>query len=455
MKQPGALVASVAALSVGIGLVIFGYCLVQGLFYRLLPFPESERLAYTSIPGAAYREFSEQQTAFDGLAAFSQHGITLKAEGIPAGRWAFFVTANFFEVLGVRPILGRGFLPGEDQPGAAPVAMLSYNFWQQEYQGDPAAVGATVKVNGQPTTIVGVMPRDFTFMIEQGIWVASRQRAGEGYDGSDYVSKFGFVFGRLKQSFTPTQARAQLNAIAARLQPPTTDKAAATPPIRVGTLVDFPEPESPQPRIIMSGVFLMMFLVLCLACGNVAMLTLGRALKRSAELAVRSALGATRRRLISQMLVESLILSAAGALGGMFVATLLRGWFAAQLSAEDITAISFWHRFQFDGPVFVFLIALTFVTNLLAGLAPALQATRRDVNELLKGETTGSTNRGASAFQKFLVVSQVAMSATVLVATVVLWSYWQGTKVHLPFDPASTLIARVSVLTTNRSVQSL
>jgi predicted permease len=183
------------------------------------------------------------------------------------------------------------------------------------------------------------------------------------------------------------------------------------------------------------------------------MLTLGRALKRSAELAVRSALGATRRRLISQMLVESLILSAAGALGGMLVAVFLRGWLASQLSAGDLATTSFWHRFQFDGHVFVFLIALTFVTNLLAGLAPALQATRRDVNELLKGETTGSTNRGTSGFQRFLVVSQVAMSATVLVATVVLWSYWQGTKVRLPFDAAATLIARVSVLTTNSSAQ--
>jgi len=453
IKQPAALVASIAALSLGIGLVIFGYCLAQGLFFRRLPFPGSERLVYTSIAGAEYREFNEQQTAFDGLAAFSQQGITLKAEGVPAGRWAFFVTANFFEVLGVRPLLGRGFLPGEDQPGAAPVAMLSYNFWQQEYEGDPAVIGSSVKVNGQPTTIVGVMPRDFIFMIEQGLWVASRQRAGEGYDGSDYVSKFGFVFGRLKQSFSPTQARAQLNAIATRLRPPNTDQAAAAPPIRVGTLVDFPEPESPQPRIIMSGMCFMMFLVLCLACGNVAMLTLGRALKRSAELAVRSALGASRRRLIAQMLVESLILAVAGALGGMFVAAFLRGWLASQLSPADLATTSFWHRFQFDGHVFLFLIALTFVTNLLAGLAPALQATRRDVNELLKGETTGNTTRGASGFQKFLVVSQVAMSATVLVATLVLWSYWQGTKVPLPFDPAATLIARINVLTTNASGQ--
>jgi predicted permease len=453
IKQPGALVASIAALSLGIGLVIFGYCLIQGLFFRFLPFPEAERLAYTSIAGPAYQEFNEQQTAFDGLAAFSQKSITLKAAGIPAGRWAFFVTANFFDVLRVRPLLGRGFRPGDDRPGASPVAMLSYRFWQEEYQGDPEAVGSTVKVDGQPTTIVGVMPRDFTFMIEQGIWIASRQRAGDGYDGSDYVSKFGFVFGRLKPSFTPAQARAELNAIAARLQPSNPDQAAAIPRIRVGTLVDFPEPESPQPRIILSGLFLMMFLVLCLACANVAMLTLGRALRRGAELAVRSALGATRRRLVGQILVETSILSAGGALGGILVAAFVRGWFASQLSAEDLITTSFWHRFHFDSHVFVFLIALTFVTNLLAGLTPALQATRRNMNELLKRETAGTTNREASGFQRFLVVSQVAMSATILVATAVLWSYWQGTRVRLPFDPAATLIARVSVPITNAPAQ--
>jgi predicted permease len=133
----------------------------------------------------------------------------------------------------------------------------------------------------------------------------------------------------------------------------------------------------------------------------------------------------------------------------MLVAAFVRGGFASQLSAEDLITTSFWQRFHFDSRVFLFLIALTFVTNLLAGLAPALQATRRDVNELLKGETSGTTNRGASGFQKFLVVSQVAMSATILVATAVLWSYWQGAKVRLPFDPADTLIARVSVLGTN------
>jgi predicted permease len=293
------------------------------------------------------------------------------------------------------------------------------------------------------------MPRDFTFMIEQGIWVASSQRAGQGYDGSDYVSKFGFVFGRLKRSFTPAQARAELNAIAARLPRSNPDQAAAIPRMRVGTLVDFPEPESPQPRMIMSGLFLMMFLVLCLACANVAMLTLGRALKRSAELAMRSALGATRRRLVSQMLVENFILSAGGALGGLLVAAFGRGWFASQLSAEDLITTSFWHRFHFDGHVFAFLAVLTFVTNLLAGLAPALQATRRNMNELIKGETAGTTSRGSSGFQRFLVMSQVAMSTTILVATAVLLSYWQGTKVRLPFDPASTLIARVSVLATN------
>src|SRR5258705_4671809 len=141
IKQPGALVASVAALSLGIGLVISGYCLIQVLFFRLLPFPEAAHLAYTSIPGPLYREFNEQQSAFDGLAAFSQQGITLKVTGVPAGRWAFFVTANFFEVLRAKPLLGRGFLPGEDQQGAVPVATLSYRFWQEEYQGDPDAVG--------------------------------------------------------------------------------------------------------------------------------------------------------------------------------------------------------------------------------------------------------------------------------------------------------------------------
>jgi len=103
-KQPGALVASIAALSLGIGLVVFGYCLMQGLFFRLLPFPEPERLVYTSIPGPAYREFNEQQTAFDGLAAFSEQGITLKAAGTSSGRWGFFVTANFFDVLRVKPL---------------------------------------------------------------------------------------------------------------------------------------------------------------------------------------------------------------------------------------------------------------------------------------------------------------------------------------------------------------
>ena len=211
IQQPIALTAAMAALALGIGLVTFMFCMLNGSLLRRLPLEDPDRLVFTTIPAGLVREFSEQQTAFDGLVAFGAFPAEFRAAAQPARRSVCFVTENFLRVLRAKPELGRDFLPGEGAAGAQPVALLSQRLWQEEFQGGPDVLGATVWVEGQPKTVIGVMPANFRFPINQDVWVAAevdQQLANRGD---------GFVFGRLEPSVSIRRASADANTVAARL----------------------------------------------------------------------------------------------------------------------------------------------------------------------------------------------------------------------------------------------
>jgi putative ABC transport system permease protein len=443
-KQPGSFLLAVTALTLGIGLVTFSLCAINCVFFGKLPFPDADRLVCTSIREPELREFQDQQTTFEGLSAFGSGSANFKAIDAASHRSVCYISANFLDMVRVTPLFGRGFLPNEGKPGADPVALIGYGLWQQEFHGSPAALGSVIRLNGQARTIVGIMPEGFKFPINDELWVPAEP-------GTAQMSGWGFVFGRLKSSVSMADARTELNLIAMRLAQAATAKAG---PLREeAILVDaytrfenMKGAHGPAPGVM--ALLVVTLLVLFIACANVAGLTLANATRRGTELAVRGALGATRKRLILQMLIESLIITVGGAAGAVAIIAWLSNWLEGLFASSDaqFSQVPFWMHMQIDGRILLSLIGLILFTNLLAGLWPALQATKRDVNELLKAGTGGTSRMHTGKLQWLLIMVQIAFSAVVLTQSFVLLSYSQRLRqVKLPFDPSSVLTAHVDV----------
>jgi putative ABC transport system permease protein len=444
-KQPGSFISAVAALTLGIGLVTFSFCAINCVFFGKLGLPGADRLVYATIPESDFREFNEQQTTFEALSAFGTGSANFKAVDAPSRRRVCTISANFLNVARVTPLLGRAFFAGEEKPGAEPVALIGYDLWQREFHGDHGAIGSVIRLDGQPRTVVGIMPQGFKFPIDDDLWIPARA-------GPAQMPGWGFAFGRLKASATMADARKELNIIAARMAQSRMGEASpqAKAPILVGPfarfLSDLKGSHGPAPG--MYALLIVTLLVLFIACANVAGLTLANASKRGTELAVRGALGATRARLVWQMLIESLILAVSGALGGLLIIACLCQWFESWFAGTEaeFSEVPFWMHIRIDERVLVALIGLIFLTNLLAGLWPALQATKRDVNELLKAQSGGTSGTHTGRLQWFLVMVQIAFSAVVLTQSFILLEFSKRLRqVDLPFDPAAILTARVAL----------
>lgn len=438
-KQPGSFILAVAALTLGIGLVTFSLSAINCVFFGKLPFPAADRLVYTSIPREAFDDFREQQTRFEGLSAFSLATVNFKAQTAVSRRRVCFIAANFLDEVRATTLHGRGFLPGEEKPGAEPVALIGYDLWQQEFNGNSAAIGSVIRVDGQARTVVGIMPKGFKFPINDGLWIPAEP---------GQMSGWGFVFGRLRPSVSIADARSELNLIAERRsQHNGKYERRAQSRVTVGPFTRFDEMKGshgPAPAVL--SMLVVTLLVLFIACANVAGLTLANASRRATELAVRGALGARRPRLICQILAENLILTVSGAICGLLVliylSYALQGWLAA--GVVDLSQIPFWIHIEVDARLLISLIALISMTNVLAGLWPALQATKSDIVELLKSGSGGTFGAHTGKFQWLLAAVQIALSVIVLTQSFVLLTFSHRLRQsHLPFDPATVLSARV------------
>uniref|UniRef100_Q021E6 Permease n=1 Tax=Solibacter usitatus (strain Ellin6076) TaxID=234267 RepID=Q021E6_SOLUE len=415
-KNPWFSAAIVATLAFGMGVNTTVFSLVNAVLYKPLPFRGGERLvmAYAvnrsngentmPVSYADYRNFRDESHSFERLELFDSLAVNLGERGNPPERFrGGRISAGMFDMLATHPVLGRGMSPADEKAGAPQVVLLGYGVWRDRYGKDPGVLGRAVRVNEKPAVIIGVMPEGFKFPNNEDLWLAAiPDAAAEKRSNRDYR-----MIGMLKPGIPITEARADLGAIAKRLAQayPETNKDHGA------TVLTFHDAMNGGPIRL---VFLLMMgavgFVLLIACANVANMLLSRAVERTREVSIRTAMGAGRWRLVGQMLIESVLLAS---LGGLLGLVLARAGISAFGRAVADVGKPYWIDFSMDYVVFAYFGALTILTGLLFGLAPALAATRVNLNDALKDGSRGSSG-GSGYLSGALVILQFTLSVVLL-----------------------------------------
>jgi predicted permease len=452
-KSPGFTLVAVASLALGIGANTAIFSLVDTVLLRPLPVKDPQQIVelygtlhkgadYTIQSYPNYKDYRDRNEVFTGLAAYRFEPVSLSHGGTNERVWGYTVSGNYFDVLGVPPVMGRGFLPEEDRtPGARPVVVISYACWQSRFGGDPSIVGKQITLNNQPFTVVGVAPRGFigTEVAYAPEIFAPMMMAKQIEPGSDWLETRTndniFVIGRLKDGVTRERAEASLVGLTRQLaeEHPQDNEGRGVKLLSPGLFI----PDIRDAVVTFSAVLMgVVGLVLLLACVNLANLLLARATERRKEIAIRLALGASRVRLVRQLLTESVVLSLAGGAFGLLLAT----WLNALVSAIKLpTDIALVFDLRTDWRVLVFTLGVSLATGVIFSLLPALQSSKPDMIPALKDDSAmGGFRR--SRLRNALVVAQVALSLVLLVcAGLIVRGLQAAQAMHPGFNPQNAV----------------
>ncbi len=418
-RAPGfsALAVLVLALGIAVVVVMFGALRITGSsppleradrVFSLATVDRTRNDVDRWVPLHDLEEWSRQQTSFEAVAGFGFETVSLRREGAAAERCvASRVTGPFFSLLRVHPVLGRNLLPEDGRPGASPVAVISARLWRSTFGADRALVGRSIRVNGEPVTVVGVAPAALDLPVTALMWLPDRTDTSRI---SRIAGPWFHPLGRLRDGVTPDAARAELRAIQSRSATQHPEIASEVPDVRPFSVAWM---GSEYPRLF-RVLFGSVLLVLALSCVNVAGLLLVRAAGRTHEAAVRRALGAGRLRLASEMLAESIVIGAAGALVAL---TLAQG--AVEIMRRVVPAVlptsPSWWGFRLDATMAAFAVGAAAVATLASGLYPAIRTARVSIDPLLR-EGQRDTGLDAARLVRWLVVAEIALSSALLCA---------------------------------------
>jgi putative ABC transport system permease protein len=417
-KAPGFTAVTLFTLALGIGANSAIFSVVNGVLLRPFPYPQSDRLVLVretygsgdvaTVAGPNFLDWKARSHQFAEMAAWRGVAQTLVGAGEPEELMAVTASSGFFRTVGIEPMMGRGFLPGEDH-GQATVAVIGESLWRTRFGADPKILGRTLDLGGTPYTIVGVAPASLEYPGRAQLWLP----LGFGTGRADQRDSHSYeVIARLKPGATREAAQEDVSAVARGLA----SEYPATNTGRGATVIPFAEDAVGSIRPALLLLLGAVAFVLLIACANVANLFLARASTRQRELAVRAALGAGRRRLMQQAMAEAVVLSLVGGALGVLVAS----WSVDALLAFNPHGVPRLSGIAIDGRVLAFTLLISLAVGALFGLVPALAAARHDPSESIRGEGRGTSGRQGSRFRSGLVVAQVALALVLLAGAALL-----------------------------------